>query len=532
MTKFAARLLLLWAVALLPPYAGRAAEHDQSAPAPAPCANAAAAASKPDAEGLVVTQHTITVAGRQLAYTATAGYMPIADEAGKLQARIFFVSYVRQDSGAQPLRPLTFAFNGGPGASSMWLHLGVGPRRVVLPADGTELPRSTVLADNQATWLAFTDLVFIDPVGTGYSRAAEGVDAQQFYDVVRDIDVAAGFVRRYVTRYQRWLSPKFIAGESYGTTRAAALVNRLQDTAGINVNGTMLVSSVLDFQTIAFESPNDLPYVLVLPSYAATVWYHDKLPGSLPDLVREAEQWAMTDYLVALAKGDAIPDAERARIAERLARYTGLDQDELQRRRLRVGPLRFGKQLLREAGRVVGRFDSRVTAADASRSSEYAESDPSFFLVTGPLVEALNDYLRTELQYRSDLRYEYLSREATRAWKWRPGGAQGYLYVADELAEAMSRDHRLHAFVAAGYYDLATPYLAQKYTVEHMELDPGLRRNLTFVGYPSGHQIYTDPASAEKLRMDVEKFVRCAAEQRCDQPAGSRPGDGLAPALR
>jgi carboxypeptidase C (cathepsin A) len=504
---------MLCAVALLPADPGHAAGDDQGTQAP-PVSSPSrdtAPASAPDAQGLAVTQHVVTIRGERLAYTATAGYMPLTDDAGKLQANIFFVAYVRQHGEAEPLRPVTFAFNGGPGASSMWLHLGVGPKRVVLPADGTALPHSTVLADNEATWLTFTDLVFVDPVGTGYSRAAEGVDAQQFYEVVRDVQAAGSFVRRYVTQYGRWLSPKFIVGESYGTTRAAALVDRLQDAAGINVNGVMLVSSVLDFQTIAFEPQNDLAYALALPSYAATAWYHGKLAGGLTDIVREAEQWAMTDYLVALARGEAISDAERARIAERLARYTGLDKEELQRRRLRIGPMAFGKQLLRASGQIVGRFDGRVTAAQASRTSEHAESDPSFFLVTGPLVEGLNDYLRRDLQYRSDLRYEYLSREANRSWKWRSGG-QGYLYVADELAEAMARDGRLRVFAAAGYYDLATPYMAQKYTFEHMQLDARLRGNVTFVGYPSGHMIYTDPSAAAKLRTDVEKFVRSAGD--------------------
>ncbi|HZP85727.1 MAG TPA: peptidase S10 [Burkholderiales bacterium] len=509
-------LTLLAAVSLLPVAPGYAAEQDAT-----PAANAVHAArsaeanrSAEDEDDLVVTQHTITVQGKSLAYTATAGTIPITDDAGKLQAKMFFVAYVGSDGGHS--RPVTFAFNGGPGASSMWLHLGIGPKRVMLPADGTMLPKSTVLTDNESTWLRFTDLVFVDPVGTGYSRAAPGIDERQFYEVVRDIDAAAAFVRRYVSRYQRWLSPKFIAGESYGTTRAAALVNRLQNVAGINLNGVMLVSSVLDFHTIAFEAPNDLPYVLALPSYAATIWYHDKAPGSVTSVVREAEQWAMSDYLVALAKGDSIGDAEKSRIADRLARYTGLDKAELERRRLRVGPLTFGRQVLRQSGRRVGRFDSRVTAPAESPSTESSDSDPSFFLVTGPLVEALNAYLRGELQYRSDLRYEYFSRDANRAWKWRSGG-QGYLYVGDELAEAMSRDPRLKVFAAAGYYDLATPYLAQKYTFEHMELDRPLRANLTFVGYASGHQIYTDPASAAKLESDVERFVTCSVEHLCEQ---------------
>jgi carboxypeptidase C (cathepsin A) len=505
---------LLWLLALVLLSAFHAYAGDREAGSQAPSTNGTELPSAAGVEAFSVTQHLLTIGGKSLAYTATAGHLPLTDERGKLQANIFFVAYVRADREADPLRPITFAFNGGPGASSMWLHLGVGPRRVVLPADGTALPESTVLAENEATWLSFTDLVFVDPVGTGYSRAADGVDAKQFYEVERDIQAAAAFLRRYVTRYQRWLSPKFIVGESYGTTRAAVLANRLQETVGINLAGVMLVSSVLDFQTIAFEQPNVLPYVLALPSYAAATWYHGKRTGELTDTIRAAEQWAMTDYLLALAKGDAVPESERARVAERLAEYTGLDGEEVLRRRLRVGPRTFGRQVLRSTGRIVGRFDSRVSAAEVSRGSG-SEFDPSFFLVTGPLVEALNDYLRGDLQYRSDLRYEHLSREANQSWNWGAGG-QGYLYVADELAEAMSRDPRLRVFAAAGYYDLATPYAAQRYTLDHMPLERGLRSNLTFIGYPSGHMIYTDPSAAAKLQADVEAFVRCAVAPGCE----------------
>jgi carboxypeptidase C (cathepsin A) len=504
-------LALLWAIALSSIQPAYTAQQDTRDAGPA----AIAAKAGPDDEGLVETRHAITVAGKRIEYTATAGYLPLIDDTGKLLAKMFFVAYVEQDMQADPHRPITFAFNGGPGASSMWLHLGVGPRRVVLPQDGTVLPRSTVLTDNEATWLAFTDLVFIDPVGTGYSRAAEGADERQFYDVVRDIEAAGAFVRRYLTRHQRWLSPKFIAGESYGTTRAAGLVNQLQKTSGINVNGLMLISSVLDFQTIAFEPSNDLAYVLALPSYAATLWYHDMLSGSLADVLREAEQWTIEEYLVGLTKGESMSDVERNRLIDRLSRYTRFDRQELKQRRLHVGPQSFGRNLMASSGRIVGRFDSRVTGSDAIGNSQSGDPDPSFFLVTGPLVEGLNDYLRGELQFRSDLRYEYLSREANRSWKWRTGG-QGYLYVADDLAEAMSRDPRLRVFAAAGYYDLATPYFAQRYSFDHMELAASLRSHLTFVAYPSGHQIYTDPVSANKLKADVEKFVRCTVEESCE----------------
>jgi carboxypeptidase C (cathepsin A) len=480
----------------------RSADTDQAAPSKASPSTTAASA---------VTQHVLTVNGEKLAYTATAGYIPITDDAGKLQANIFYVAYVRKDTGASDARPITFAFNGGPGASSMWLHLGIGPKRAVLDADGTALPRAIALADNEATWLNFTDLVFVDPIGTGYSRTADGVDARQFYEISKDIQIAGSFVRRYIVREQRWRSPKFLVGESYGTTRVAGLTGRLQDAAGIDINGVILVSSVLDFQTIGFDAANDLPFALVLPSYAATAWYHHKPADGerrpLGDTLASAEQWAMSEYLVALAKGDSISEAERDSVLARLTRYSGLTREDLGRR-LRIGPLRFGKRLLRADQHVVGRFDGRVTSVDASPGTDYNDSDPAFFLITGPLVQALNDYLQRDLQFRTDQRYEYLSKEANHSWKFLTGG-QGYAYVADDLAEAMSRDNRLRVFAAAGYYDLATPYLAQKYTFDHMGLAPEVRSHLTFVAYPSGHQIYTDPGSARKLMQDVGAFVKC-----------------------
>jgi carboxypeptidase C (cathepsin A) len=488
-------------------------EHAQPAEAPASPVKASVATQP------VTTEHAVTVNGQRIEYTATAATIPITDDSGKLQANIFYVAYARKGADAETPRPVTFAFNGGPGASSMWLHLGIGPKRVNFTQQGTAPPSTPGLLDNDATWLDFTDLVFVDPIGTGFSRTAEGIDPKQFYELRNDVQVAGSFIRRYLTRYQLWLSPKFIVGESYGTTRVAALVNRLQDVAGIDVRGVILVSSALDFQTFSFDPANDIAYALVLPSYAATAWYHNQRRGRQPgrDLastLSDAEQWATGEYLAALAKGDAMQGPQRARIAGELARYTGLPQPEVERNRLRVGPLQLGRKLLRKEELILGRFDSRVTAA-ALGASDNPESDPAFVLVTGPLVQALNDYLQRELQYRTDLRYEFLSREANRSWKWSSGG-QGYVYVSDELAEAMSRDDRLRVFAAAGVFDLATPYFAQRYTFEHMGLPAQLRSHLTFETYPTGHQIYTDPASARKLKSDVESFMSCALSmERC-----------------
>jgi carboxypeptidase C (cathepsin A) len=464
----------------------------------------------------VVTRHSLKVEGETLKYRATAGYMPLRDEAGKLQARIFFIAYEREGSGERAQRPLTFAFNGGPGASSIWLHLGaLGPKRVLLAADGTALPTADRLVDNECTWLGFTDLVFVDPIGTGYSRAAEGVDAKPFYAVAKDVEVAATFIRLYVTQHERWLSPKYVVGESYGTTRAAGLANHLQETTGMNLSGAILISSALNFESFSFGEGNDLPCTLVLPSCTAAAWYHKKLAadlqGDLTQTLARAQDWAMTEYSAALAKGDTLPDAERHRVAGQLAAYTGLAKDFVEMSRLRIGSGRFIKELLRRESRIIGMMDSRVTSPDMELQGDYPHFDPAMFTVTGPFVATLNDYLRRDLKFQTDLPYEFLSREVNQAWKWTSGG-QGYLYVADDLAAAMTRDNHFRVFAAAGLYDLTTPYLTQQYTFDHLGLDASRRSNLIFMTYPSGHQIYTDPPSLKKLKADVETFVKGQAK--------------------
>jgi carboxypeptidase C (cathepsin A) len=455
-------------------------------------------------EAPVVTHHALKVDGEILNYTATTGYLPLQDEAGKLQANIFFVAYTQDNPGSRAHRPITFAFNGGPGASSVWLHLGaLGPKRVLLADDGLGLPATNRLVDNDQTWLGFTDLVFVDPIGTGYSRAAPGVDAKQFYNVPKDVEVAARFIRQYVSRYERWLSPKFVVGESYGTTRAAALANRLQRVTGLNLNGVILLSSALSFQMFSYDAGNDVAYALAMPTFAAAATYHQKATADRA----QVEEWALGEYLTALARGDTLPEADRLRIVEQMAGYTGLSTNYIATSRLRVGAARFTKELLRSEARTIGLMDSRVVGVDVTPRGEYPHFDPAFVLVTGPFVATMNDYLRHDLDFETNLPYEFLSTQVNGAWKWIEHG-QGYVDVADDLAEAMARDSHLRVFAGAGVYDLTTPYLGQRYTFDHMGLDPSLRHNLTFVTYPSGHQIYTDPASLKKLRADVAAFVK------------------------
>jgi len=324
------------------------------------------------------------------------------------------------------------------------------------------------------------------------------------------------------TRYQRWLSPKFVIGESYGTTRAAALASHLQQATGLDLVGVVLLSSALDFQTFSPGEGNDLPYALALPSFTAAAWYHKKLAADPAQTLTEVERWALTEYTTALAQGDVLASAERDHIIARMAEFTGLSANYLQTSRLRVSPPRFAKELLRGEDRTPGLLDSRVKEVDVSPRGEFPEYDPAMFLVTGPYVATFNDYVRRDLKYETTLRYEFLSQEARDSWSHAPGG-QGYLYVGNRLAEAMSRDSRLQVFAGAGCYDLTTPYLSQKYTLDHLELDPSLRGHLTFKVYQSGHQIYTDIPSLRALESELAAFVRGARAPASSTPAKGKP---------
>jgi len=463
-------------------------------------------------EKLAITHQSLDVHGKTLHYTATAGVLPLADDTGKVEANIFFVAYTKEGVAELARRPVLFAFNGGPGASAMWLHMGaLGPKRVLLDDLGTSLARSAQLANNESTWLDFTDLVFIDPVGTGFSRAAAGVDAKKFYEVNGEVDAAARFVRLYVTRFGRWLSPKLIAGESYGTTRAAGLAKHLQDSCGINLSGIVFISSAINFETFGYEAGHDLPYALSLPSLAATASYHNKLSAALeadPQKTRaEVERWALTEYLAALARGDALAAPQRDRVAGQLAAYTGLDKAYIDESNLRVDPGHFTRQLLRREHQMTGRMDGRVKGPVVS-VVDGDERDPAFFLATGPFVAALNQYLRQDLQYPSDLTYEFISGAVHGAWKW--GSGQGYLNMTAPLADAMTANPHLKILVVAGLYDLVTPYFSQRYSFEHLGLAPSLLGNISYAEYPAGHQVYTSLAVLKQLHADAEAFVQKA----------------------
>ncbi|MBW7997126.1 MAG: peptidase S10 [Candidatus Glassbacteria bacterium] len=460
-----------------------------------------------------VTSGRVTIGGKAVSYTATAGTMLLSEEFGDPKASVFYISYTRDGVQDPARRPLAFCFNGGPGSSSVWLHLGVlGPRRVALEEDGSLPAPPFALVDNQYSLLDRCDLVFIDPVSTGFSRPAPETDKSEFHGVREDIRSVGEFIRRYTTRNNRWASPKFLIGESYGTTRAAGLSEHLQGELGMYLNGIILVSAVLDFQTLRFTLGNDLPYVLFLPSYAATAWYHDALDksrwSSLSELLDEVETFTEGRYSVALLRGNKLPEDERSEIVRQLARYTGLSEQFIERSELRVSMREFGKELLRERGLTVGRFDSRFTGIDRRMTGSHPDYDASYAAAQGPFTATLNHYVRTELKYESDLPYEILT---GRVYPWNYGDWENrYLNFGETLRLAMTRNPYLKVFAANGYYDLATPYYATEYTFSHLGLDKSLRDNVSMGYYEAGHMMYVHMPSLEMLKKDLAEFIKGA----------------------
>lgn len=468
------------------------------------------------------TQHTLKIDGRELHYTATAGTLVLRSEEGKPQAGIFYIAYTKDGVKDEAARPVTFCFNGGPGSSAVWLQLGaLGPERVVIKDNGLPYPPPYRVAQNPDSLLDISDLVFIDPVSTGFSRAVNPKEASRYHGVKGDIRSVGDFIRLYLTHYNRWGSPKFLAGESYGTTRAAGLSGYLQNR-GIYLNGVVLVSSVLNFQTLAFNVGNDLPYVLYLPSYAATAWYHKKLaPGLEADFqqtVREARQFAFGEYASALLAGDSLSKAQRTDVVDKLSRFTGLSKQYIEDSNLRVPVYHFVKQLLRDQRRTVGRFDSRLEGMDRDAAGSTFSYDPSFASVNGVFTGAFNGYLRNFLNYKKDRPYTILSRKV---WPWKFDADNRYLNVADTLRQAMTENPYLRVFVGCGYFDLATPFAQAQYTVDHLQLDPSLRSHIVLHYYKSGHMIYLKKPSLAKLKKDLAAFYRgCLSEPRNGAGAG------------
>jgi carboxypeptidase C (cathepsin A) len=504
-------------LALLPAAAPAGAQAPAAAPASGKAVEAPAAPDKkPPEEKLSTTRHAITLDGQKISYTATAANVVLKDDDGTPKASVFFIAYVRdaepgrpQDPGA---RPVTFSFNGGPGAASLWVHMGAfGPKKVVRDEEGMALPPPVRMIDNEFSLLDVTDLVFIDPVSTGYSRPVPGQDPKQFHGVRQDIQWVGEFIRLWVTRNRRWASPKFIAGESYGTTRAAGLASYLDERFGMQLNGLVLISTVLNWQDQEFHVGNDLPYPIILPTYTATAWYHHKLAPELEaDLSRtlqESEAFALDEYAPALLLGDRLPAERKQQVAVKLARLTGLSLDYVLRSNLRVELNRFTKELLRSEGKTVGRLDTRFTGSDLDAVGEEPEFDPASVSLDGPYAAAVNDYVRRELGYESDLVYERLAR----VYPWGFEGYENqYVNVAEPLRQEMVKNPALRVLITSGVFDLATPYFDSVFTVEHMGLPPPLKGHLEITRYQSGHMIYIRRSEQRKFKADIARFMRAA----------------------
>jgi carboxypeptidase C (cathepsin A) len=455
----------------------------------------------------VITQHSVSLDGKKLDYTATVGQMPLKDASGETEAHIFYMAYTLDGVTDHAKRPLTFCFNGGPGAPSVWVHMGgMGPRSPRLMPNGGMPPPPFQLRDNPNTWLDKTDLVFIDPVGTGYSRAKSVDVARRMNGVQGDISSVGEFMRMYLIRNEREASPLFIAGESYGTFRAAGLAGYLIDR-GIAFNGLVLIGTTLNLETIWSHS-DDLVFQLEFPTYAADAWYHKKVSAELQkkdlkSFLKEAETFAMNDYANALAKGDDLPLAERKAVIEKLTRFTGLEPRYIDDSNLRWDVAHFTRQLLRDQHETIGRYDGRLKGPSSLNTGETSEYDPSSSLITPPFVSMFTNYIRNELNYKTDMRY-YTS-GGIQPWDY--GVQNGFGDTTSMLRSAMVKNPYMKVLVAAAYFDLATPYFAVEYTFNHMGLSPLMHRNITWDFYQAGHMLYIDSDSHAKLKHDISDFI-------------------------
>jgi carboxypeptidase C (cathepsin A) len=430
---------------------------------------------------------------------------------GTSRADVFYVYYAATDAEGKPLaakntaRPIMFCFNGGPGSSAVWLHFGgLGPKKIALPPDGKTFESIGQIADNPLSILDVTDLVFLDPVGTGASRPAKGEKGEQFWGVDEDIESCGEFIRLLTTREGRWMSPKFLCGESYGGLRGAGLCDYLQEKHGMMIAGFVCVSGVLNFATVGEDLANDLPFVVMLPSFTATAHYHGKIAGELDKLLAESRAFAFGEYAAALLKGRTLPAAERHRIAEKLSTFTGLTPEQIEDNELRVDSSVFRKLLLRKENKIIGRFDARLIAEDADRSEPHPEFDPSYNSVNGPFSAMANAYIRGTLGYESDQPYRILG---GLPWNY-SRFANRYAGTDARLASAMKTNPQLRMLVCQGLRDLAVPCDATRYSIDHLPIPDSIRKNITYATYESGHMMYLLDKDAAKLRADIVAWMK------------------------
>ena len=459
----------------------------------------------------VVSHHQMRMDGKTLKYTATAGKLPIKRADGKIEAEMFFEAYTLDGQEAGK-RPLTFAFNGGPGSATIWLHMGaLGPRHVALSADGFLPAAPYHVEDNPHTLLDKSDLVMVDAIGTGFSRAENLETAKKFWGVKGDIQAFSEFIRMYISRYERWSSPLFLFGESYGTTRAAGIAGHLAEQ-GINFNGITLLSMVLNFQSLEDTKTNDEPYIYLIPSYTMIAGYHHKLSFDLQQDVnkarQEAEQWASGEYAQALAKGDAMSAAERDKVVTDMARYTGLTKEVIDQANLRIDVPKFTHYLLIDQKLRVGRLDGRYTGPDPDGLLDTRFYDPTEANIIAPYNTVFNNYVRTELGYKTDMPYYVFAQQQGFEEKWDWGSAgEGFPDTASALRRAVVKDPFLKVLVMEGYYDLACPYYAANYTVDHLNLSEKYRAQISYATYDSGHMVYLPTASLKKMKSDEAGFI-------------------------
>jgi carboxypeptidase C (cathepsin A) len=463
-----------------------------------------------------VTEHSIKLGGQTISYTATAGTILLKDEKDEATASVYYMAYTKSDAKDASQRPLAFVYNGGPGSSSVWLHMGAfGPKRVVTEDARFTPPAPYRLVDNAYSLLDKTDLVFIDPVGTGFSKAVGKAKDKDFWGVDQDVHSLGQFITTYVSRNNRWNSPKYLIGESYGTFRSAALVDYLQEHKGMDFNGVVLISNVLNLGTLVFPHGEDLSYILYLPSYAATAWYHKMLkdrPADLNGFLDDARRFAVTEYAGALIKGSKLTDPEKAAMAKKLSAYTGLGEDYLVKANLRVNLFQFMQELQRSRGETTGRLDARYSGYTYNLLSENAQYDPQSSAVTGAFTAAFNSYVREELKFGRDKNYVILSEEAGRNWDWkRQGGPRGFFptspNVEMDLAEALISNPHLEVEVENGIYDLATPFFGTENTMDHLGLPEKLQGHIHLKFYEAGHMMYVNDASLAKLKENVAQFI-------------------------